>query len=120
MKIFEFISKYCQDLIEDAEIKAKMFDLSDFVHDEVITDIAGNKIPIIYIDGEQVPIADIICTAKEDFLERHKTPGASEAYDNYIGTLQMLEGEEVINQVRNSIAEEQKKLEMYSEFMLTV
>ena len=42
MKIFQFIEKYCQDLITEARQKKQLVDLSEFPHDGVETDIEGN------------------------------------------------------------------------------
>ena len=120
MKIYEFIAKYCQDLVDANNLKKEVFDFSEFIHDDVITDITGAKVPIIYIEGEPVPIADIITMAREDFVKTYKMASAGEMYDNYISTLSMLEGEEVINHVRNTIAEEQRQLELNSTWMLSI
>ena len=105
------MDKYCQDLIEEYKQKKELIDFSEFIHDEIITDPAGNKVPIIYIDGLQVPIADIITMDKETFVKVYTTPNAAEMYDNYMRTLIVLEGEEVLNGVLASIRREHDRLQ---------
>lgn len=121
MKIYEFISKYCQDLVESHNLRKEMFDLTDFVHDDVIIDIEGNKIPIVYVDNEQVPISDILTMTRDDFVKTYKMQSAGTVYDNYIATLEMLEGEDALNAIRNSIRNEKKRLEEDADnWMMTI
>lgn len=104
MKIFQFIEKYCQDLVDEAKIRKKLVDLSEYPHDSTIEDVEGNTIPVVFIDGESVPIIDIITMDKVDFLRVWKLPSASEDFDNYLSLLEILDGEDAVSRIRNAIA----------------
>lgn len=103
MRIFEFIDKYCSDLVEAHKRKAKLVDLAEFPHDYTVTDVEGNVIPVINIDGVDVPIHDVFTLDRQDFIAIYKLPTAAEAYDNYVGNLEILEGEEALSRIRNQI-----------------
>lgn len=110
MRIFKFIEQYCQDLVKEARQKKSLVDLTEFPHDGFTEDIEGNKIPVVYIDGESVPVSDFFTMDKSDFLNTWKLNSANEMYDNYMSALEILEGEEVINRVRNAILDEKARL----------
>ena len=110
MKIFQFIEKYCQDLITEARQKKQLVDLSEFPHDGVETDIEGNRIPVVYVDGESVPVSDFFTIDKNDFVNTWKLKSAAEMYSNYISALEILEGEEAVNRIRNAILCEKERL----------
>lgn len=111
MRIYEFIDKYCKDLVDESKERKSLIDLAEFPHDDTIIDVEGNTIPVVIIDGESVPVADFLTMFKDDFLHVWKLPGAEVAYDNYIGALEVLEGEEALSRIRNSILAERAKLE---------
>lgn len=108
--VFQFIEEYCQDLVKKAKTKSALLDLSEFPHDAFIEDLTGAKIPVIFIDGESVPIHDIFSMSKNDFLHVWKLPSAERDYENYMGLVEVLEGEDAINRIRNSINIEKKRL----------
>jgi uncharacterized protein YqkB len=111
LRIFEFIDKYCKDLVEDAKKKAALIDLSEFPHDGIESDIEGNQIPVVYVDSIGVPVSDFLTLDKVDFISTHKLPSAAEAYDNYVSALEIIEGEDVINHIRKSMEQERAALE---------
>lgn len=115
MRIFEFIDKYCKDLIASAREKASLVDLSEFPHDGFEKDIEGKNIPVVYVDDTYIPVSDFITLDKNDFVATHKTPSAAEAFDNYISALEIIEGEEVIAHIRNQIAAERASIEHAAE-----
>lgn len=111
MRIFQFIEEYCKDLVEEHKRKKQLIDLSDFPHDGISVDVEGNEIPVVYIDGENVPVSDFFTMDKSDFLYTWKLPSAEEMFDNYLAAVEILEGEDVINRVRNAIDAERVRLE---------
>lgn len=110
MKIFEFISKYCQDLVDANKAKKSLIDLSIFPHDDEILDAEGNLIPVVSVDMVQIPVSDFLTLEKFDFLFAWKTPSAEEAFDNYISAMEILEGEDVISRIRKSMDAEKERL----------
>lgn len=110
MTIFRFIDEYCQDLVAEARRKKELIDLSEFPHDGFIEDVDNNTIPVVYIDGESVPVSDFFVLDKSDFLHTWNLPSAEETYNAYISVLEILEGEEALNRVRNAIMAERERL----------
>lgn len=120
MRIFEFISTYCQDLVDTAKMKRKLVDLGEYPHDDVIIDSDGEKVPVVFVDGNNVPVADFFTMEKADFCNAWRTPSAAEAYDNYISALCILEGADVIDRIRNAILAETETLAQDVELVMTV
>lgn len=110
MKIFEFIAEYCQDLVEKFRQEKSLIDLSEFAHDAIIKDEEGTDIPVVCVDGHNIPVSDFLSLDKTDFTAVWKTPGCAEAYDNYISALEILEGEEALSRIRRAITAERERL----------
>ena len=110
MKMYEFIGTYCQDLVEKARQERDLIDLSEFAHDAVVTDAEGNQIPVVCVDGHDIPVSDFLTLDKTDFTNVWKTPACAEAYDNYISALEILEGEEALSRIRKAILAERDRL----------
>ena len=110
MRIFQFIEKYCQDLVEAAKVKRELIDLEEFPHDAVIEDVEGKRIPVVIVDSESIPVSDCFTMDRKDFLFTWKLPNAGEAYDNYVSALEILEGEDAVSRIRNAILAEQERL----------
>lgn len=108
MRIFEFIDKYCKDLVEEAKQKKQLIDLADLPHDGIEQDIEGAEIPVVYVDNMSIPVSDFLTMDRCDFVKIHTTPGAGEAYDNYVSALEIIEGAEALNHIRNAILAEAK------------
>lgn len=117
MNIFGFMGKYCSDLVSEYECKKKMIDLAGFPHDDIIQDVEGKDIPVVYIDGNAVPVQDIITLDKADFLHAYNFPSSEETYDNYVSGLLILEGEDALSRIRMQITEEQQRLEQDYELL---
>ncbi len=120
MKIFQFIDEYCSDLVDSSKLKKSLLDLSEFPHDGFIEDIDGNKIPVVFIDGESVPISDILTMDKKDFTKVWTQTNAASTYDSYIDLLEVLEGEDAINRIRNSMLASKERLEHDIELVSTI
>ena len=111
MRIYEFMSKYCQDIIDEAHMRRNLIDLSDYPYDELIPDSSGKLVPVIYIDGVAVPLGEIFTTSREDFVDTYKLDHAGEAYDNYIRNFEILEGEEALSRIRLAMQQEADRLQ---------
>lgn len=120
MKIFEFIDKFCQDLVQAQKERAALIDLSEFPHDGFIHDVSGAKVPCILIDGESVPVNDIFSMDVEDFVKAWKLPSARKEYTNYMSLVTVLEGEDVINRVRNQMEAEKARLSQDVELVTAI
>lgn len=119
MKIFQFISEECQDLVEAAKVKRQLVDLGEFPHDDIIMDSDNKPVPVVYVDNVQVPVSDFFTMERDDFVNAWKLPSSAEAYDNYIGALHVLEGPEVIDRVRRAILAETETLEHDVDMFMT-
>lgn len=111
MRIFGFITQYCTDLVEAAKMKRKLVDLGEYPHDDIIKDADGKDVPIVLVDGNEIPVADFFTMDRADFVHAWKTPSAGDAYDNYVSALYILEGADVIDRIRNAILKETEMLE---------
>lgn len=110
LKVYEFVSVYCQDLVDAHAAKSKLIDLAEFPHDAIIEDAEGKKIPVVIVNGENIPVSDFFTMDKTDFLYVWKLQSAEEAFDNYMSAMNILEGEAVVSRIRNSLMEERARL----------
>lgn len=110
MRIYEFMDKYCQDLITEHHEKKDLIDLAQFPHDGFDTDDEGSKIAVVYSGGHNIPVQDFFTLRRDDFLSVWKHAEAAETFDNYVAGLEILEGIDVINKIRNQILAERKRL----------
>ena len=110
MFIFQFIEDFCRDIVEKVSVEKQLVDLSEFPHDGTITDAEGNIIPIVAVDGVDIPVSDFLTLDKVDFTAVWKTPNMAEAFDNYISTLEIIEGEEAVSRIRKNIMNERDRL----------
>ena len=110
MKIFQFISEYCQDLVDEVKLQRQLVDLSEYPHDSIITDAEGNDIPVVVVDSQNIPVSDFLTLDRSDFLAAYNLPSAAEAFDNYMDAFEILEGPEALNRIRNAILAEKDRL----------
>lgn len=120
MRMYAFIEQYCQDIVDAQRKRAALVDLAEFPHDDVIDDEEGNKIPVVFVDGNAIPVSDFITLDKSDFLSVYKTQGCPEAFDNYVSALTILEGEEALSKIRNMIIRETERLKEDVELITSV
>lgn len=113
MKIKEFASRYCSDIMAEAEKRSEMFDLSGFSYDEVIKEDDGTEVKVVNTANYQIPIIDILSMNREEFSRVWPYTECLEAYDAYVSTLIIVEGEEALTAVRNMLSREQEKIAMY-------
>lgn len=111
MRIYTFIDQYCKDIVERVHKEKQLVDLEVFPYDEIITSGNGKKVPVVYVDGVAIPIRDFFIMTRSDFINDYKLPSAGEAYDNYLDNFTILEGEDVLSQIRISLQEEVNRLD---------
>lgn len=103
MRIFQFMEEYCKDLIEADRERRELMDMTVFPHDGVEQSPDGKDVPVVYVGDLTVPVSEFFTMTKEDFVFTYKDPKSAECYDNYVSALEIIEGEDVINRVRNEI-----------------
>lgn len=111
----EFIAKYCADIKQRSEARKNLIDMEDLPHDEIITDESGQKIPIVLCCGKEIPVMDIITSTEEDFARLYPDMECREMYRMYIEALTILDGEEAVNHIRNTMSREQERVKAFSE-----
>ena len=111
----EFIDTYCSDLKEKAQSCKELIDMEELPHDYVITDDSGQKIPIVLCSGKEIPVMDIITCTEEDFARLYPDMECREMYKQYIDSLTILDGEEALKHIRNTMAREQERIKAFSE-----
>ena len=113
MNIRDFATQYCSDIVTDAEKRSKVFDLSGFSYDEVITEEDGTEVRVVNTANYQIPITDILGLDRAEFARVWPYTECLEAYDTYVSNLIIVEGEEALTAVRNMLSREQEKIELY-------
>lgn len=83
MNIRDFATQYCSDIVTDAEKRSKMFDLSGFSYDEVITEEDGTEVRVVNTANYQIPITDILGLDRAEFARVWPYTECLEAYDTY-------------------------------------
>ncbi len=118
MKIGQFMGIYCEDiLIKSASAESANLEF-EFPYDYEITTELGDKVKVIYAGNDEIPIMDIITLGTSDFRRFYPSEEAYDAYRQYLEAFVILEGEEVLNSIRNSILKQKEKLNKYSSISL--
>ena len=120
MTILQFLTTHCKDLVEQSKKERELVDLSTFAHDAIITDVEGNKIPVVIVDNMEIPVSDFLTMDRVDFVKEWKSSNSGEAYDNYLSALTILEGVEAISRARQAILAERDRLSQDVELVTTV
>ena len=120
MTILQFLTSHCKDLIENSVKEKSLIDLSTFAHDDIITDIEGNKIPVVIVDNLTIPVSDFLTLDREDFIKEWKSVNVPEAFDNYISALEILEGTDAVSRARQAILAERDRLSQDVELITTI
>lgn len=113
MRIKEFAATYCRDILEEADKRESLLDLTAFSYDEIITEDDGTLVPIINADLYQIPIADILGMDRVEFSRVWPYSVCMSAYDNYVSTLTILEGIDALNAVRNELRSQMDRISAY-------
>ena len=106
--------------VEKYKVSKALMLLDDLPHDDVVEDDEGNKIPVVIVDGNNIPVADFITMDRKDFVNTWSSPGAPEAFDNYVSALTILEGEEALSKIRNAILSETERLRKDVELVTSI
>lgn len=121
MKIFEFIDKYCDDLVKASNIKKDLIDLTEFQHDLVIEDPeTGESIPAVLVDSIPVPVQDFLTMDLKDFVALHNTPEAAQIYEMYMESICAIEGEDVVSEISRRILAERARINEDVALVLTI
>lgn len=113
MTIQDFAQKYCVDILQKASQAQELLDLDGFSYDEVITTDEGYQVKVINTPSYQIPLQDILGLDRDQFAKIWNEPEALEAYDNYVATLIIIDGEDVLNEVRNTISRNAEALKQW-------
>lgn len=115
MKIHEYIDKYCPEMREYAAACREYSELEELPHDGVSLDESGERVPYVLCNGDEIPIMDIITSTEEDFARQYPDMECRMLYKSYIDALTILDGEEALMHIRNSIRREQERVKAFSE-----
>lgn len=118
MNICEFAETYCKDILAEAQRRSSVFDLSGFSYDEVITEEDGTQVCVINTPNYQIPLVDILSLGRPDFAAIWPYQECLEAFDAYVKTLIITEGEEALTQIRDALRSEMDKISRYSEILM--
>lgn len=120
MHILSFIDKYCKDLVEENAKNKQLFDLSEFYNDGFVTDAEGNQVPIVVVNGVDIPVMDFLSLDKSEFCKAYPLQDAEEAFTNYISNLEIIEGEEAVSKIRMAMKAEKERLQQDVELITEV
>lgn len=115
MKIQEFIDTYYPEVRDRAKQMEKYSKLEELPHDGVSYDESGEKVPYVLCNGDEIPVIDIITNTEEDFAKIYPDMEARELYKNYIEALTILDGEDALMHIRNTMRREQARVKAFSE-----
>lgn len=115
MLIKQFIDEYCQDIVAKSNKIKEVLDELDFTYDDIVTSNDGETIKVIYADDTtEIAVHDILTLGDTDFRRIYKSTAAYNAYKAYLSNFIILEGEEVLNQIRNEIKRSREQVERYA------
>lgn len=115
MNIKEFAETYCRDILAASQKRSEMFDLSGFSYDEIIEEDDGTQVRVVNTVNYQIPIADILGMNRTEFSRIWPYGECLEAYDTYVSTLIIIEGEAALTEVRNMLNRVQERIERYGD-----
>lgn len=113
MKLGEFCDKYCQDILARHQKAEKLFMADDFPYDEIITDESDTPFKVVYSETRRIPIWDILQMERQEFAKVYPAPSDLETYDNYCNSVILLEGEEALSEIRNTIRRELESIKNF-------
>lgn len=113
MNIQTYATLKCRDIIEKATALQAFDDLGDFPYDEIVTSDEGIPVRVVTTSAGNIPIVDILGLQRDQFATEYPSEEQLDAYDRYVSMFTIIEGAEVLNQVRNAIAKEQARMDLY-------
>lgn len=102
MKIPEFIEKYCSDILEQKRIRSTLIDYEGFPYDDIIME-DDKAVQVLYCDDRTIPLADILFLSRVDFIKTYPTFNCRSLYDNYINSLDIVDGADAVLQYRTAV-----------------
>lgn len=85
----------------------------DFPYDEIITDESDTPFKVVYSETRRIPIWDILQMERQEFAKVYPAPSDLETYDNYCNSVILLEGEEALSEIRNTIRRELESIKNF-------
>lgn len=114
MKIKEFVELFCQDIIAEVKVKKEVTPDITFTYDYTVPLEDGTEAKVINAGGYEIDINDILTLSEQDFSKAYPGAPAMEAYRNYLSNFIILEGEEILQIVRNNILRANQRIVKYS------
>ena len=114
MKLQEFINKYCQHILE----KRKEMENNGLVHrdyDREIFDDNGDLIKVLDVGDYTIPVDDVFDLPDEDYEKRYPGQEAAEARRLYLKGFVVIEGEELLHEIENSVRKTTTKINEYAQ-----
>lgn len=114
MRMKEFVDKYCADIKAlYSDTRSLLKEDYDLPFDDEIEDDSGQMVKVVYAGTTAIPILDIITCEKSEFARLYPDFECRELYEQYISGLIMLDGEEAVHRIRNSIQRERDKIDVF-------
>lgn len=115
MNMKEFVETFCQDILEESKLHEEALPEITFTYDYKVPLEDGGEEKVINAGGYEIYIVDILTLSENDFKKAYPGEDALEAYKNYLSNFVILEGEEVLEVVRNNILKASRRITKFSE-----
>jgi hypothetical protein len=115
----EFIELFCDDIIKKKREANRLFNDYGWPYDEIAEDDNGDFIKIIHTGSEygDIPLRDIIDMNRVEFAKVYPSQEALDAYDLYVESVGIIDGEELLDEYRKYIKTATAALEKYSDIL---
>ena len=120
MFIQEFARVFCSDIIERSKSLNIDSLVADFPYDDIIYDEDGTPVKVVNSHCVQIPLIDILALNRSEFAKLHPDEESLNVFDRYISSIEMFEGEEAVNRVRNAVRREMERLDSYADLTVKV
>lgn len=115
MNIKQFMEIYCQDILEQAKIKKEFVSEDIFTYDRIKLTEDGARVKIVdSAAGDEIDIEDIITLDEEQFSKAYPGQAALDTYRAYINNFIIIEGEQMLEVIRNQILKSKERIDKYS------
>ena len=114
MKIQQFMTEYCQDILKDYKNYKQVFqDTDNFYYEKLEKDESGNLQKVIFVNSKRIFINDILAMDIKDFEAIYPGEDMKKARSNYLYNIIMTEGEDVLIARRKAAMEEKERIERF-------
>ena len=101
MKLGQFIDEYCQDIIDQKNVRQSYLGKDDGLPcDEIVEDDSGQMMKVVYSATRRIPVMDILEMDRNEFAKVYSSESDLETYDRYCDAFIILEGEEALDAMR--------------------